>query len=448
MESLTQAFQDALAGSPVYAFALVAVAGVLTSFTPCVLPLFPVAVGTITASARKREFIDGKLVETVTSRARALAMGLVYALGLATMFSLLGLFAALSGKAIFGLLASSPVAYLVMAAIMLALALWIWKGDRLDPNAYVQNWAFRGGESAGPLRRAIRWYATTQGGGAAGTFAFGFLSGILAGPCTAPVIAAVLAYVAQVGAVAYGVALMFVYASGLAAPMVVAGMSATLASRLKKSGRLAKAVKGLFLALLLVAMVYFLHRAAYFAGLLNSAGTTAAPVYAIVDVQKDGPPPVEAFQAGATLPDFSFETWRDPAAKEAAPDAPERRRLADLRGKIVIMPFWGIWCAECVREIPDLVAAAEKLKDRADATILSINVLDDPARVPGFTAAKGIVYPVAIDADGKLVERLGAVSFPLNLILDARGKVIYSGSAFPKDWEARVREAKGKEPRP
>ncbi len=447
MEALTQSFENALSGSPLLAFLLVYAAGVLTSFTPCVLPLFPVAVGTITSTARTREFVDGKVVDTVTHRGRALLMGLAYALGLASMFSLLGLLAALSGKAIFGALASSPAAYLILAALMLALGVWLWKGDRLDPGAWLQNWAYRGGETPGPFRKAMRWYMGTQGGGAATTFAFGFVSGILAGPCTAPVIMLVLTYVARAGAVAYGVGLMFVYALGLATLMVVAGMSATLAMRLKGKGNLAEWVKRGFALLMLVMTAYYLYQAAAFSGLFDEA-SGARGLYVISGVDKAGPPPVKAFAKGEILPDFRFHAV--PEKKEGAEnidaEPPLEKKLSDFRGKVVYLPFWGIWCKECLAEIPLIKEFQAAHRDNERVALLSVNVLDDAGRVPAFLKEKGIDYSVIMDPDETLVERLGAMAFPLNLLLDPNGRIVYSGSAFPKDHRRLIDDLlKGKD---
>ncbi len=438
MEAITQQFEAALAGSPALAFILVYLAGIMTSFTPCVLPLFPVAVGTITASARKREFVDGKMIETVTSKGRALLMGLFYALGLASMFSILGLVAALSGKAVFGTLASSPIAYIVLAALMALLALWLWKGDRVDPGASIQNWAFQGGEQPGILRRAVRWYSSTQGGGGATTFAFGFISGILAGPCTAPVIALVLTYVAKVGAVGYGVALMFVYAMGLATLMVVAGASATMATRLRTKGNVAQAVKLVFLAVIVGMFGYYMYQAAYFGGIL---GTTQAgkeaQLYRIISVSDTGAPAVKTLEVGQTLPDFSYR-----AESEAETTTPENKpkvfNLKDLRGKVVYLPFWGVWCKECVQEIPLVKQFEAQYGNDDQVVLLSINVLDTPERVASFVSEKKLNYPVVMDVEESLVERLGAVAMPLNLIVGPDGKIAYSGSAFPKNHKQLI----------
>lgn len=446
MEFLTTTFEQALSGSPVLAFLLVYLAGLATSFTPCVLPMLPVAVGVITASARKREFVDGRVVDTVTSRSRALLMGLFYALGLAAMFSILGLFAAISGKAVFGMLASSPWTYAVLAVIMLLLALWLLLGDRISPEGALMNWALTMDPASGaythsgPLARSLRWYSQTQGGGAAVTFAFGFLSGIIAGPCTAPVIAAVLAYIAGVGAVVYGVALMFVYALGLATLMVAAGVSATLSFRLSRKGRVAQVVKITFVSVMLLMVAYFGYQAASVAGwLAGDHGEVGAPMYRILDADPEGAAPPEVYQVGAIFPDFSFVRYVPPADDSQAEEAPKTKRFRDYRGKVLFITFWGSWCAACIEEIPEVKALQRHFADNPNVVILSVQVQDALKDAPGHIARLGITYPVLIDDQDKLCdERLSLMAYPYNMVIGPDGKIEMASGLLPKDTRERI----------
>lgn len=427
MEALAQQFEAAIQGSPFLAYVIVYIAGILTSFTPCVLPLFPVAVGTITTTARKREIIDGKLVETVTSKSRALIMGLSFALGLASMFSLLGLLASLTGKAVFGILASSPVTYVVLAIIMLLLALWLYKGENVDPGAFLQNWAYKSSEP-GPIRKLVLWYSSTQGGGILATFSFGFIYGIVAGPCTAPVIAAVLTYVAKEGEVFYGISLMFVYAIGLATLMVIAGVSATLAMRLKGQGRIASLIKTGFLIIIIFMAGYFLYTASVIGGWLPvDVSESKAVIYQINKVEKKGAEGVAAYQKGNLLPGFEYTDF--PAKSEDKVFS-----LKDKRGKVLFITFWGNWCKACKEEIPHIKELQKHFRGNNNFEVLSINVQDEPELVAKHSANLEITYPVIIDLDDVYAEeRLSLTTFPHNMILDQNGKLVYSASSYPKN---------------
>ncbi len=95
------------AGVSVGTFAALFFGGILTSLTPCVYPLIPITVSIF--GARQAEH-----------RGRSVALSATYVAGIAAMFSALGLFAALSGKA-FGTFLSSPAVIAVLATFMVAL---------------------------------------------------------------------------------------------------------------------------------------------------------------------------------------------------------------------------------------------------------------------------------------------------------------------------------------
>jgi thiol:disulfide interchange protein DsbD len=460
MEYLTETFELALSGSPLVAFALVYLAGLATSLTPCVLPMLPMAVGIITASARKREFVDGKVVDTVISRSRALMMGLSYALGLSLMFTLLGLLAALSGKAIFGMLAASPYTYATLSVLMLLLAIWLLWGERLSPEGAMLNYANeidpRTGSylHKGKFARVLRWYTQTQGGGALITFAFGFLSGIIAGPCTAPVIAAVLAYVAKVGTIGYGVALMFVYAMGLATLMVVAGVSATLSFKISKKSVIGQYVKYAFSVIMFGMMLYFGYQAAAVAGWIGGDySDSAAPMYRITWADGAGLKAPDVYQIGSIFPDFTYEVFAPTAAEKTdlhpadsaeIKDESEKpivavKRFSQHRGKVVFITFWGSWCKACLEEVPHINELKNRYADNPDFIILSVEVQDGLESAPGFIARFGITYPVLIDDQGKLSEdRLELSTYPYNIIIDRNGKIGMAEGYLPKDIGARI----------
>src|SRR6266446_5731848 len=89
-------------------FAVLFLAGVLTSLTPCVYPLIPITVSVFGA-------------RQVEHRSRSVALSATYVAGIAVTYSALGIFAALSGKA-FGSALSSPWVVTVLAVFLLALA--------------------------------------------------------------------------------------------------------------------------------------------------------------------------------------------------------------------------------------------------------------------------------------------------------------------------------------
>jgi cytochrome c-type biogenesis protein len=209
-----QGIQSLLQDRPLAALPAVFAAGLATSFTPCIYPMIPITAGILAGGGA-----GGR------SRPRALAASLLYALGLALVYSTLGLLAGLTGT-IFGGVSSSPWAYLVMGNLLLAAALAL-----LDVFTV---------QAPG---RLLAWAGRIGGGSLTGAFAMGATSGLVAAPCGAPVFAAVLTFVGATGSGALGFTYLFVFSLGMTALLVVVGASAGSLAALPKAGRWTLLVK-------------------------------------------------------------------------------------------------------------------------------------------------------------------------------------------------------------
>ena len=98
----------------------------------------------------------------------------------------------------------------------------------------------------------------------------------------------------------------------------------------------------------------------------------------------------------------------------------QRIALASLRGKVVLIDFWGTWCAPCVRAVPSL----RKLH-KAHATdafvLLGVSSDTDAKAWSAFTAKNGMVWPQYRDADRTMQRTFGVRAMPTYILLDAEG---------------------------
>ena len=222
-----------LSGRPLLALPLLFLAGVLTSLTPCIYPMIP-----ITAA-----IVGGQTAgETRVARWRPLLLSLTYAVGLAAVYSALGLFAGLTGT-LFGTVSTNPWLYFAMANLLVVAALIM-----LDVMPV-------------PIPASIIARASTAGTGGrfSGAFIMGAMSGLVAAPCSAPVMLAVLAWVATTKSAALGFAYLFAFSLGMCALLVGVGVASGLAGRLPRPGMWMVWVKrGFALVMIGVAQYYLI----------------------------------------------------------------------------------------------------------------------------------------------------------------------------------------------
>jgi cytochrome c-type biogenesis protein len=221
--------EAALREQPLLALAVLFGAGLATSFTPCVYPMIPITAG-----------ILGGVGSTRRSRGRTLVLTLVYVLGLALTYSLLGLLAGLSGT-LFGTVSSSPWALFIMGNLLLVFGLALL--DVFTVNAPA---------------RLMAWSGRLAADSTAGVFALGATSGLVAAPCGAPAFAAVLTFVSTTGSALLGFLYLFVFSLGLSALLVGIGVFSGSLAALPRAGKWTLWIKrGGGVLLLLMAEYYF-----------------------------------------------------------------------------------------------------------------------------------------------------------------------------------------------
>jgi cytochrome c-type biogenesis protein len=220
-----------LSGNPVLALPALFAGGVLTSLTPCVYPMIP-----ITAA-----IVGGQSAGQTASRLRPVLLTLTYVVGLALVYSALGVFAGLTGT-LFGSVSTNPWLYFAMANILVLAAL-----SMLD---------------VVPIRlpAGIMTRAATMGtaGRFSGAFLMGAMSGLVAAPCSAPVMAAVLTWVTVTHSAALGFVYLLTFSLGMCALLVVVGLSTGSLARLPRAGAWMVTVKRIFACIMLGAAEYYL----------------------------------------------------------------------------------------------------------------------------------------------------------------------------------------------
>ncbi len=206
-------------------------AGLLLSFTPCVLPMIPILSSIIVGQAGHADHV---------SRGRGFGLALAYSLGMALVYTAFGMAAGRAGE---GLAAALQNAWVLggFALLLALLSLSMFGVYELQMPGFVQT-------------RVMQWSGKLQGGQHAGVFLMGGLSALIVGPCVAAPLAGALVYISQTKDVVLGGVALFALASGMSVPLLLVGLSA--GSLLPRAGVWMERVKHFFGVLLLAVALW------------------------------------------------------------------------------------------------------------------------------------------------------------------------------------------------
>jgi peroxiredoxin len=111
-------------------------------------------------------------------------------------------------------------------------------------------------------------------------------------------------------------------------------------------------------------------------------------------------------------PDFSFTTAQG-----------EHITLEDLKGKVVVLDFWGTWCPPCVESIPSLRGLHKRYSKEPSFVLIGVSSDDDEDAWRDFTEKNKMIWPQYRDKDGQVQRAFGIRAFPTYIVIDHEGIV-------------------------
>jgi len=114
---------------------------------------------------------------------------------------------------------------------------------------------------------------------------------------------------------------------------------------------------------------------------------------------------------GRPAPDFALPTAKGQTV-----------RLSDYRGQVVLVNLWATWCPPCRMELPELVAAFNRYRDRG-FTILAVNQGEGRDEVQAFAGEYGMAFPVLLDPEGRVLSLYPTRGIPASFLIDRQGVV-------------------------
>ncbi|RLD17507.1 MAG: hypothetical protein DRI36_03530 [Caldiserica bacterium] len=197
------------------------IAGIGVSFTPCVYPLIPVTIGIIggiTKGDKKKAFIGS----------------IIYSLGIAFTYTILGIIAGVFGK-IFGFIQTNPYVNLFVGIFLIIFSL-----------SFFNVYQF-------PLLNLSKKSITPTS--LFSLFIVGILSGLVISPCTTPVLGSILVIAASKGDIIKAGLLLFFFAIGMCFTIIIAG---TFSSILPRKGKWLHITERIFGFILIGGGIYFI----------------------------------------------------------------------------------------------------------------------------------------------------------------------------------------------
>lgn len=216
-----------LGENPAVAVWISYLAGVATSFTPCIYPLVPITIGIIGGQTK--------------SKFKGFVLSIIYVFGISITYTVLGILASLGGR-VFGLTANNPWVNLVVGIVLVIFGLSMFDIITLP---------FVGSYGLNQAKYRKNWI---------GIFVMGFLSGLIAVPCTTPILGSILTFVAINRSILTGGLLLFVYGFGCGTLLIIVGTFAGIASNLPKSGKWLGAIKNIFGIAIILSGLYFFYK--------------------------------------------------------------------------------------------------------------------------------------------------------------------------------------------
>ncbi len=124
--------------------------------------------------------------------------------------------------------------------------------------------------------------------------------------------------------------------------------------------------------------------------------------------------------------------WIAPAGLKTSPDISlvtidgKELRLAELRGKPLLVTFWATTCPGCIKEMPHLIELYNELSPQGLEIIGIAMDYDPPNQVVAMSKARNIPYPIALDIHAEASRAFGNVRLtPTSFLIAPDGQIVY-----------------------
>lgn len=362
--------------------------GLALNLTPCVYPLIPITIGYFGGQSEGR-----------TSRLALL--GLLYVLGMAITYSIIGVVTSLSG-AMLGTLLQNPVVIIGISLLFVILSLSQFGVYEFKlPDSLVMK---AGGAKAGMF----------------GSFFMGLTMGIVAAPCIGPFVLGLMTYVAARGNPYYGFLMFFVMAIGLGLPYLILALFSGKIKKLPRAGEWMEGVKHIFGFLLLGMSIYFVSplipKSMRFY-ILPLFGILSALYLLFIDKIGNKVFSFKLFKIIFSLIVIVISIYSILPSEKLSPNwkvFDEKEYEAALaNNKKIIIDFYADWCIPC--------------KELDAITFSNKDVIEE---MKNFTSFKVDMTQTLSEKNEKIRKKFNIIGMPTIIIIDSNGNEVIRLTGF------------------
>ncbi len=361
-------------------------AGIVSFLSPCVLPLVPGYISLISGVS-----VD-QLKEGVNSRKAVILNSLAFNAGISIIFVALGTTAGLVGAAVL----NNPWVRIIGGLVIIAFGLQLIGLLKISA-----------------LYKDTRFFSDEKPRGMLGSLTLGFAFAAGWTPCIGPILGGIIGLAATSGGWRSGLVLSSFYSAGLAVPFLLTGLGInrflSFYKNFRKHLHKVEVLSGVIL--IMIGLLVMTNRVTILA---SSWLASVLPNLESKLKLKEEPAPGTSAAPSATnaaaAPDVQFPKLDG-----------GHLRLADLRGRVVVLNFWATWCIPCRSEIPAL-SAMQKAMDAEGLTVVGVSYDDTAERILDFQNDLKQDYTVVMGGQD-VGSQLPASPLPTTYIIDRQGLI-------------------------
>ncbi|HJA13135.1 MAG TPA: redoxin domain-containing protein [Candidatus Mediterraneibacter merdipullorum] len=413
--------------------AAVFVQGLLSFFSPCVLPLVPLYLGYLSGGLGAD--LSGGGAAPGRTKVRIFLRVLFFTLGISGAFFILGAGASAVGH----FFQEQRMLFARVGGVLVVLfglyQLGVFGSSRL-----------LGGEHRLPVRLEKMSMSPVT------AFLMGFLFSFAWTPCVGPALTSVLLMAGSAKTGALGFLLIGVYTLGFILPFLAAGIfTAQLLGFFRKHMKAVKyTVKVGGVLMVLMGLLMFTGKMNDITGYLSAE----QPETSREERESAGPDGEDAADStagdAADAEDAGGNAGSGRAEQEDAADDGKRvlraapltdleltdqygtvHRLSDYEGKVIFLNFWATWCGPCRNEMPDIQKLYEEYSAQGDEAEVVILGMAGPGlgqegsaeEIAAFLEENGYTYPVLMDESSEMFQEYGISAFPTTFMITEKGKL-------------------------